>query len=52
MKRWIALGLVLPVIWAASAQADTAKILGDLVSKASGSLAAVQYTVESPAASS
>ncbi len=46
MKRWIALGLVLPVIWAASAQADTAKILGDLVSKASGSLAAVQYTVE------
>jgi len=46
MKRWIALGLVLSVLWPAAAQADTEKLLSEIVSKASGSLAAVSYTVE------
>ena len=46
MKRWIALGVVLLVVWPAVAQADTAKTLADVAAKASGSLAVVRYTVE------
>ncbi|MGB2819683.1 MAG: PDZ domain-containing protein [Phycisphaerae bacterium] len=46
MKRWITLGLALLVVWPAAVQADTAKVLSDIVAKASGSLVAIKYTVE------
>jgi len=46
MKRWMTLGLGLLIVCPAVAQADTSKILSDVVAKASGSLAAVRYTVQ------
>lgn len=46
MRRWIALGLVLLVAWPVAAKADTEKILQDLTAKASGSLAAVRFTIQ------
>ncbi len=46
MKRWIALGLALAVVFPAAVQADTAQSLSQVVSKASGALAALRYTIE------
>ncbi|MCD6304090.1 MAG: PDZ domain-containing protein [Planctomycetes bacterium] len=45
MKRWTALGLALLLAWPAVAPADTATLLSDLVTKTSGSLAVLRYTV-------
>ena len=46
MKRLIVLSLVLLVAMPAVAQADTAKLLGDLAAKTTGALAVIRYTVE------
>ena len=46
MKRWLALGLVLCVAWPAVAQTDVPKVLSGIVSKTSGALAVIRYTVQ------
>ena len=46
MKRYMAFCAVLLLALPAVAQAQTSKLLGDMVSKASGSLVVVKYTVE------
>jgi len=46
MKRWTALGLAVLLVLPVVAQADTAKVLGDLAKKYSGALVAVHYTAD------